>query len=78
MEMTNVWEQFEALTPAEKRQVADFIVFLSSRRRRQPMVDAASPKALADEAFVGIWADREELADSTEWLRRLRSEEWGQ
>jgi hypothetical protein len=77
MEMTSVWQQFEALSPAAKRQVAEFIASLSARRKRRSVPDAVEEKPLSKEGFVGMWSDREELADSTAWVRRLRSEEWG-
>lgn len=77
MEMTNVWQQFEALPPAAKRQVAELIAFLSARGERQPPGDVVLDKPLAEEGFVGIWRDRDELTDSTGWVRRLRTEEWG-
>jgi hypothetical protein len=76
MEMANVWQQFEALNPAAKRQVAEFIAFLSARGKRRSASDTAEGKPLNNEGFVGIWSDREELADSTEWVRHLRTEEW--
>jgi hypothetical protein len=77
MEMTNLWRQFDTLSPAAKRQVAELIAFLSARGRRRSASDALAAKPLTEEGFVGIWNDREELADSTEWVRRLRAEEWG-
>lgn len=30
-----------------------------------------------DDPFVGMWRDREDLSDSTEWVRHLRQQEWG-
>lgn len=27
--------------------------------------------------FFGMWADREEMADSVEYIRKLRQEQWG-
>jgi hypothetical protein len=32
---------------------------------------------LADEPFIGMWQDREDIRDSTRWLRDLRKREWG-
>jgi hypothetical protein len=26
--------------------------------------------------FVGMWADREDMADSSEWVHELRQREW--
>jgi len=31
---------------------------------------------LADEPFVGMWQDRDDLADSTQWVRNVRAQEW--
>jgi hypothetical protein len=57
--------------------VAEFIAFLSARGKRRSASDAAEGKPLNNEGFVGIWSDHDELADSTEWVRRLRTEQWG-
>jgi len=32
---------------------------------------------LADEPFVGMWKDREDMQDSTKWVRGLRRNDWG-
>lgn len=76
MEMTSVWRQFEALSPAAQRQVAEFIAFLSAKAKRAG-ASAGSDQPVRDDPFVGIWSDRDDLADSTEWVRRLRADEWG-
>jgi hypothetical protein len=26
--------------------------------------------------FIGMWADREDMADPVEWVRKMREEEW--
>ena len=31
---------------------------------------------IEDEPFIGMWPDREDLANSTEWVRELRRKEW--
>ena len=77
MQMTNVWRQFEALSPAAQRQVAEFIAFLSARSKRRRASDSAVTEPLRAERFIGMWSDREDLSDSTEWVRRLRADEWG-
>ena len=60
-----------------QRQVAEFVAFLrlrhsSSRTSRAPKVP------LGDEPFIGMWRDRQDLQDSTEWVRRTRRKEWGE
>lgn len=42
-------------------------------------VEAAQEQAQMDwknDPFVGMWKDREEMADSTEWVRQVRRREW--
>ena len=31
---------------------------------------------LQDEPFVGMWKEREDMEDSSEWVRQLRQQEW--
>ena len=47
-------------------------------RRAAPGGQAARPKRrpLKEEPFVGMWRDREDMADSSEWVRKLRQREW--
>ncbi|HEX3552513.1 MAG TPA: AbrB/MazE/SpoVT family DNA-binding domain-containing protein [Thermoanaerobaculia bacterium] len=46
-------------------------------RRAAPEVQPAKPKrSLKDEPFVGMWRDREDMADSSEWVRTARQREW--
>jgi AbrB family looped-hinge helix DNA binding protein len=33
-------------------------------------------KSLKDEPFVGMWRDREDMTDSSEWVRTTRQREW--
>lgn len=38
--------------------------------------DAKPTTKLTDEPFVGMWQDRHDLADSTQWVREVRDQEW--
>ena len=75
IQRTELWEQFAALPPAAQRQVEAFIEFLRSRTSAPPERKAAS--SIADDPFIGLWRDREDLADASAWVRRLRTQEWG-
>jgi len=62
--------------PAEaQKQAADFIAFLRER------YGAPSPKKqvidFERDPFIGMWRDREDMEDSTAWVRRTRESEWG-
>ena len=47
-------------------------------RRAASEVRPAKPKrrSLKDEPFVGMWRDREDMADISEWVRATRQREW--
>jgi AbrB family looped-hinge helix DNA binding protein len=47
-------------------------------RRAAAKVSPTKPKrkSLKDEPFVGMWRDREDMADSSEWVRTTRQREW--
>ena len=62
-----------ASLPAEaKREVEDFVAFLRARyASRQP-----SGKNFESEEFFGIWSDRDEMTDSTAWVRSVREKHW--
>jgi len=64
--------------PREAQQeVLDFIEFLQSRHARLPRrKNSRRQQRLRGEAFIGIWRNREDLRDSTRWVRSLREREW--
>ena len=77
MNQKTVWQRFSSLPPEAQQQVIDFMEFLETRyvpsRRRK----TAKPTKLVREAFIGMWRNREDLRDSTTWVRNLRATEWG-
>ena len=34
------------------------------------------PRPLRTEPFIGMWQDREDMADSTGWVRSIRQQQW--
>jgi small-conductance mechanosensitive channel len=77
MDIEKMRRQLEALPPEAQRQVADFIAFLYARHRRSLLPKRSIKSKLAEEPFVGLWEDREDLRDSTAWVRHVRQREWG-
>lgn len=70
--------EFLSLPVEAQRQVIDFIAFL---RNRYAVVEIASQTGdadLANDSFIGMWCDRQELANSTAWVRAIRKNEWSQ
>lgn len=75
MQSSGISKQIEALTPEAQKIVADLVALLSrqppqssSRKSRRP--------PLSKEKFIGMWKDREDMADSTAYVRHLRETEW--
>lgn len=66
-------QQFEELPPQAQQEVVDFIAFL---RQRRSAATAKKLRPVREEPFVGMWKDRDEMADSTRWGRSVREREW--
>jgi len=77
MNQEEVWREFAALPHEAQQQVVDFIAFLRARYMRSPL--RKKPRrtvSLADEPFIGMWQGREDMQDSSTWVRGLREREW--
>ncbi len=75
MDQDKVWREFAKLPPEAQQQVADFIAFLSTRYKRARR-KTGRPTSIADEPFIGMWRDREDMQDSSAWVRSVREREW--
>jgi len=53
-------------------EAADYIAGLKEKYREDDFAVPATKKALSEEAFVGIWRDRTDMADSAAWVRHRR------
>ena len=71
-----LWEQFEQLEPDAQRQVEALIVRLVIKHFNKSS-NTEPEIALEDEPFIGMWRDRQDMADSTAWVRQVRTEQWG-
>ncbi len=58
-----------------QRQVIDFIAFIR-QRYHQSQLPESNIFDVCKENFIGIWQDRNDLKDSTDWIRRARETEW--
>ena len=76
MDQGKVWREFTALPPESQRQVADFITFLRTRYKQFLSGRKLNQPDLADEPFIGMWRDREDMQDSSAWVRGIREQEW--
>ncbi len=76
MEVARIIEDIASLPPDAQKQVRDFVAFLKSRYQIERASKKTKPTRLRDEPFIGMWRDREDMKDSTEWVRNLRRREW--
>lgn len=76
MELQDTWQQFTTLPPDAQALVADFIAFLKQRYQQSQPPEQANQQDWRSDPFIGLWQDREDLQDSTQWVRTIRSSEW--
>ena len=76
MENSKIIENLASLPPEAQEQVIDFIAFLKTRYPTPPSSVKASPGKLANEPFIGMWRDRDDMQDSSAWVHQLRQREW--
>ncbi len=76
MTQQELLDEFLSLPAEAQRQVVNFIAFL---RQSYTVNKPASPALdidLISDPFMGMWRDRQDLANSNTWVRSLRETEW--
>ncbi len=76
MDQETLWREYAALPDEARRRVDEFIVTLAARYANEQEQMTRDRRPLAEEPFVGMWRDRDEMADSTAWVRSIREGEW--
>ena len=76
MDQERLWKEYVALPPDAQQEVANFIAFLATRYTKSRTTMPNSVGDWQDDAFIGMWQDREDLADSSAWVRSVREQEW--
>ena len=75
MRQNNLQSIFNALPPEAQKQVLDFISFLEARYK--PVSSRKVRRArLRNEPFIGMWSRRQDMQDSSGWVRNTRRSEW--
>ncbi len=67
--------EFLSLPAEAQRQVIDFIAFLRQRYAVVEPTSQSSDDNLINHSFIGMWSDRQDLTDSTAWVRGVRERE---
>lgn len=75
MQSVSIAKQIEALTPEAQKIVSDLVLLLS-RQPKQTHTRKLKRMPLNEEKFIGMWQDREDMADSVAYVKNLRKTEW--
>jgi hypothetical protein len=73
MDQATLWQQFSALPEESRERVLELIAALA--KQHMPLAEKARTDLMAD-PFIGMWRDRDDLADSSTWVRSSRNREW--
>ena len=76
MKHMGIVREIASLPPEARKQVKDFVAFLKARYPVAQPVRKTKQTELADEPFIGMWRDREDMQDSIAWVQNLRQQEW--
>lgn len=76
MTQQDLLNEFLSLPVEAQRQVIDFIAFLRQKYAVVEPVKQPVDDNLANDSFIGMCRDRQDLTDSTAWVRSVRENEW--
>lgn len=76
MSESTVSDKIKKLPPEAKKQARDFVDFLYEKYAKSEPSKKSVVKSISGSSFFGIWKDREEMKDSTEWVRKVRKSQW--
>lgn len=77
--MTNeeILREINALPPEGQLLVESFVAFMRQRYASSQPLTPSADSGLESESFIGMWRDRDEMQDSSAWVRGVRQSEWG-
>lgn len=71
-----ILREIRSLPLEAQREVEDFVASLHRRYGRRHPAAQPAVSELRAEGFIGMWQDRDEMRDSTAWVRNARESEW--
>ncbi len=70
-------KQIKKLPSEARQEAADFVEFLAQKYiQKSEETDIPKKKSILKNSFRGVWKDRDDLQDSTKWVRELRKSRW--
>ncbi len=78
MNNQSILKDISILPLKAQREVVDFIDFLKTRyaTESKDQKKALSATPIEDEIFIGMWHNRKDLKDSSEWVKKIRTNDW--
>ena len=76
MNLQVLLNDIKTLPQDKQEEVVDFIAFLKARSGTRKEQVASTNPAVKSDGFFGMWSHRDEMADSSSWVRDMRSREW--
>lgn len=76
MDELTISKKIDKLPPEAKKQVQDFIDFIYQRYSFDDTPNQSETGKIADSPFFGIWKDRKEMGESSQWVRNVRKSQW--
>jgi hypothetical protein len=76
MDRDTLWREYTALSPEAQQLVEEIITFLATQATTRPAPPPRPKGPLAEDPAIGMWRDREDMADSVAWVRAVREREW--
>ncbi|MDJ0658343.1 MAG: hypothetical protein QNJ42_02520 [Crocosphaera sp.] len=72
--LNKVMTKLEQLPESEQERIAKII--LNEVEKQELTILSSASFSLENQPFVGMWKDRKEMEDSSQWVRQLRREQW--
>lgn len=75
LEFERLKQDILTLPDDAQRLVDDFVAFLKQRYSTHSQ-EHVQTIDLDQEPFVGMWCDRPDMADSSDWVKQVRQQHW--
>ncbi len=78
IKIEHISQDIDNLPEEAQTLLIDFIQLLK-KRYVSTEIDTSNTvlvDQIEEEPFVGMWKDREDMADSNQWVREIRQQEW--
>lgn len=69
-------QTFATLPPEAQRQALNFIAFLQQTYAPAIAKPQKTEIDWTNDPFIGMWQERQDMDDSTTWVRNVRNSEW--